>query len=56
MKLEEVVIDYRWIEGRWVATSEQLDNLLVVHQDLITLKAEVPLVIRVLLRAQFGEQ
>lgn len=56
MTLEEIIIDCRCIEGWWVATSEQLEGLIVAHQDLDVVKAEVPLVIRVLLQAQYGEQ
>lgn len=56
MILEQVAVDYRCVEGWWYATSKQLDGLLVAHQDLNVVKAEVPLVVRALLRAESGEQ
>lgn len=52
----ELTVDYRCLEGWWVATSEQLDGLIVAHQDLDVVRAEVPLVIRASFQAQYREQ
>ena len=56
IEASSIHINYRCTEGWWYATSEQLDGLLVAHQDLDVVKSEVPLVIRALLQAQYGEQ
>ena len=51
-----VIANLHQVEGWHYATSQQLTGLLVAHKDLEVVKAEIPVLIKELYRAEFNQE